>query len=141
VVALAVCLRRVVGQRRGEEIHTSEAGYSWLVWLTPLPVSLCEIVLVPAAVGIAGYYVSGSFSFELGWWLMLTALAPMLMAVWESKRRWSQKRATVDDMIRAKTFEARVSSQEAQMQRGASPSADADKPDVAELGTGRKRRR
>ena len=98
-------------------------------------------MLVPAAVGVAGYYVSGGFSFELGWWLMLTALALMLMAVWESKRRWSQKRATVDDMIRAKTFEQRVSSQEARMQRGAAPNADPDKPDVAELASDRKRRR
>jgi hypothetical protein len=142
-LALAVFVRRAIGQRWREEIHTAEAGYSWLAWMTPLPVWLCEIVLVPAAVGVAGYFIQHSaFSYELGWWLMLTALSLMLMAVWESKRRWSQHRATVDDVIRAKTFEARVSGHEAQGQGGAVPGADAaGKPDIAELGASPKRRK
>jgi hypothetical protein len=37
--------------------------------------------------------------------------------------------------------EVRVSSQEAQMQRGAAPGADADKPDIAEFVVSRKRRK
>jgi hypothetical protein len=42
------------------------------------PVWRCEIVLVPAAVVWTGYYIRGSFSAELGWWLMLCALSFML---------------------------------------------------------------
>jgi len=129
---------RVLGPRKN--IHSAEAGYSWLARLTPLPVWLCEIVLVPAAVGYVGYLIRESFSAELGWWLLICAMSLMLMAVWEAKRRASQRRATVDDIIRAETFEARVSGQEARAKPAAGMNADADKPDVAELGGGKRRR-
>jgi hypothetical protein len=52
VISLAIFARRWFGQRRSEEMHTGEAGYSWLVWKTSLPVPLCEQVLVP--LGAAG---------------------------------------------------------------------------------------
>jgi hypothetical protein len=87
------------------------------------------------------YSIKETFSAELGWWLMLCALSLMLMAVWDMKRRASQRRATVDYMIRAETLEARVSDQEAPMRQRATPGADSNKPDVAELGDSRKRRR
>jgi hypothetical protein len=138
VLSLLIFAWRALGPKKN--VHSAEAGYSWLARLTPLPVWLCEIVLVPAGVGYVGYLIRESFSAELGWWLLICAMSLMLMAVWETKRRASQRRATVDDMIRAETFEARVSEQEAQRRGQAALGTDPDKPDIAELGSGRRRR-
>jgi hypothetical protein len=136
VLALGIFVRRLIGQRRREQVHSSEAGYSWLAWLTPLPVWLCEQILVPAAVVGAGYAISNSFSYELGLWLILSGISLFFVAHWESRRRWSQQRATVDDMIRAQMFEAQVNREEPQPAGRTSP--EADKPDIAELGGGNK---
>jgi hypothetical protein len=65
----------------------------------------------------------------------------MRMATSESKRRWLQHRATVNDMVCARRFEGWVSGHEAQAQRQTTPDPDAVKPDVAELRDARKHRR
>jgi hypothetical protein len=109
-------------------VHTAEAGYSWLARLLPLPLWTTEMFLVPAIVAWLGYLISLGASAELGWYLMLCALSLMLMATWEAKRRASQKRTTVDDLIRARTFETRMEAHDT------THGTPADKPDVAELG-------
>jgi hypothetical protein len=139
-VSCVIFARRALRQRRGEEIHTAEAGYSVLTWRTNLPVALCEQIIVPLALAAVGWLIAHTFSLELGWWLMVCAASWLVMARWELRRRLSQTRATVDDMIRAKTFEARLDGHERQA-RTASRGPDlaggygrSSEPDMAELG-------
>ena len=151
VISCIIFARRFIGQRRGEEIHTSEAGYSWLTWRTRLPVPLCELIIIPLGLGVLGWVIKDTFSLDLGWWLVVCAVSYLIMARWESRRRLSQTRATVDDMIRARTFEERLDGHERQAkgartanagpQRGtqtAAPSASiygpGQEPDMVELG-------
>ncbi len=131
-VALITFVRRWRGQRRGEEMHSGEAGYSWLVQRTALPVALCEQVIVPPAVGALGYLIARTFSFELGWWLVAASVSLFIMARWESRRLWSQHQAVVDDLIRAKTYEDRMERHEAGAR--ASSSMGTDEPVFADLG-------
>jgi hypothetical protein len=131
-VSMVVFARRWQGQRRGEELHSGEAGYSWLAWHTSLPVGLCEQLIVPLAVGLLGYLIAHTFSIELGWWLMATGVSLFIMARWEYHRLWSQHQATVDDLVRAKTYEERMSSHEAG--QGAASQASTDGPVFADLG-------
>jgi hypothetical protein len=112
-LALATFAWRWIGQRRGEELHSSEAGYSWLVRLTPLPVGLCEQILVPFLVWVVGYGIDHSVSKLLGWWFMAGAASLFIMGRWEGRRRWTQQQSTVDDVIRAKTYEDRMAWHEA----------------------------
>jgi hypothetical protein len=140
-----IFVRRAIGQGRGEQIHTAEAGYSVLTWRTGLPVPLIEQILIPLALAGAGWLIKDSFSLELGWWLVACGLSYFLMARWEHRRRWSQTRATVDDMIRAHTFEERLDEHERQT-KGARPGSGQTsrpgaratgregEPDMAELG-------
>jgi uncharacterized membrane protein YhaH (DUF805 family) len=100
-VTLVLFARRWHGQRHGEELHSGEAGYSWLAWYSTLPVALCEQLIVPLAVGALGYVVAHTFSVELGWWLMAAGVSLFIMARWEYRRIWSQHQATVDDIVRA----------------------------------------
>jgi hypothetical protein len=111
-VTLILFARRWWGQRKGEEVHSAETGYSWLAWYTRLPVPLCELIIVPGALFGLGYALDhGGVSMELGWWLMACSASLFLMGLWEFRRAWSQRRATTDDMVRAKAFEARVDRQ------------------------------
>jgi hypothetical protein len=143
---LATCLifaRRAIGQRRGTQIHTSEAGYCYLTWRTDLPVPLCEQIIVPAALMCLGWLIAHSVSFELGWWLVVCGVSYLVMARWEYTRRLAQTRTTVDDMIRAESFEERLDSHEQAARRqkakpssaGAQPSyAFSDEPSLVTLG-------
>jgi len=131
-VALVIFVRRWRGQRKGEEMHSGEAGYSWLVQRTTLPAPLCEQVVVPLATGALGYLIARTLSFELGWWLVAAGVSLFIMARWESRRLWSQHQATVDDLIRAKTYEDRMERHEAGGR--ASPSKGSDEPVFADLG-------
>jgi hypothetical protein len=151
VVSCVIFARRFIGQRRGEEIHTAEAGYSWLAWRTSLPVPLCELLIIPLGLGVAGWVIKDTFSLDLGWWLVVCAVSYLIMARWEYRRLLSQTRATVDDMIRAQTFEERLDGHERQARgartgkagpqqrpQPAAPSANTygrgNEPDMAELG-------
>ncbi len=128
--SLAIFARRWIGQRRGEELHSGEAGYSWLARLTPVPVWLCELIIVPALVTGAGYLLVGNVSNELGWWLEAAGTSLFVMTLWEYKRTWSQRRAAVDDVVRGKAFEARVDQQGT---RAGRPQRDKGGPDFADL--------
>jgi hypothetical protein len=139
-----VFARRAIGQHHGIEIHTSEAGYSHLTWRTELPVPLCEQILVPAALMLVGWAIAHTFSFELGWWLVICGVSYLVMARWEYTRCLAQTRSTVDDMIRAQTFEDRLTRHEQQARRQPGqpqgkaspqrPHAYRDEPDMVELG-------
>ena len=129
VLSLAIFARRWWGQRHGEEIHSSEAGYSWLARYSHLPVPVCELAIVPFAVFALGYVLAHTVTLELGWWLMACGASLCLMALWEHRRVWSQHRATVDDVVRAKVFEARVDRAAPQT----SPVGGKDEPDFADL--------
>ena len=130
-VSLVLFAWRWWGQRKGEEVHTAETGYSWLAWYTRLPVTLCELVIVPGAVFALGYALDqAGISMELGWWLMACGVSLLLMALWEFRRNWAQRRATTDDMVRAKAFEARVDRHGIAAAR---PQAGRDGPDFADL--------
>jgi hypothetical protein len=131
MVALVIFARRWQGQRKGEEMHSGEAGYSWLVQRTKLPVFLSEQVIVPLAIGALGYLLAHTISVELGWWLMAAGVSLFIMARWESRRVWSQHQATVDDLIRAKTYEDRMERHETQT---GSAHASPDTPVFADLG-------
>jgi len=124
--------RRWYGQQKGEELHSGEAGYSWLARYSTLPVPLCELLIVPLAVLAIGYALVHSVSIELGWWLIVSGFSLCLMGLWEHRRTWSQRRATVDDLVRAKVFEARVDRQAATPGRPP-PAASKDGPDFADL--------
>ena len=108
VLSVIVFARRWLGQRRGEELHSGEAGHSWLARYTRLPIPLCELIITPMLVAGAGYLMAGNVSNELGWWLEAAGASLFVMALWEYRRTWSQRRATMDDVVRAKAFEARV---------------------------------
>jgi hypothetical protein len=131
IASLVVFARRWYGQHHGAELHSGEAGYSWLVWRTTVPVGACEQVIVPLIAGVLGYAIAHTFSIELGWWLMAAGVSLLIMARWEYRRVWSQHQATVDDLIRAKSYEDRMTRHES-MQGGASP-ASASGPIFADL--------
>ena len=128
--SLAIFARRWIGQRRGEELHSGEAGYSWLSRLTPVPVWLCELIIVPALVIGAGYLLVGNVSNELGWWLEAAGTSLFVMTLWEYRRTWSQRRAAVDDTVRAKAFEERIDQTTA---RAGRPQQNKDGPEFADL--------
>jgi hypothetical protein len=104
VLSLVVFLWRAFGPSRGEEVHTAEAGYSWLSLYTDIPMPLCELVIVPGLLAVTGYALTQTISFELGWWLILSGASYLVMAAWEYRRRMAQQRATIDDKIRAQMF-------------------------------------
>jgi hypothetical protein len=146
VVACVMFAQRNIGQKRGEEVHTTEAGWSHLAWRTNLPVWLCEQVLVPLAVAAAGYVVAQSLSWELGWWLVATGASLFVLARWESAKRWQLTRTTVDKMLQAQLLGQRVEQHEARAynplagspdRKAQGRSATVDEPDVAELGGAR----
>ncbi|MBS0448504.1 MAG: hypothetical protein JSR59_21490 [Proteobacteria bacterium] len=104
VVFLVSCLRfavRAIGQHRGEEIHTQEAGYSLVSRLVPLPVSLSEQLVMPALLVWLGSAIARAVSADLGLWFMVTAASYFLLANWERRNLLAQRRAPVDDKIRA----------------------------------------
>jgi hypothetical protein len=154
--SLAAFFKRARGQRKGEEVHTQEAGYSFVTRQWPfLPPALCEQLLTPALLGLVGCFLAivplawddgttAPLSPMLGWWLMLSALSYLLMARWEYRMKWAQTREPVNQMIRAKLFEARLDTHERAARKpapsrahrsGANRAAvDGSEPDIAELG-------
>ena len=130
VADLIIFARRWSGQRSGEKLHSAEAGYSWLAWYTTLPVVTCELVAAPGALLLLGEVFHRTVSIELGWWLRLAAASLLLMGWWEHRRVWSQQRATTDDLVRAKAFDARVD--RSGVHQGA-PSTPTDPPNFADL--------
>jgi hypothetical protein len=142
VAACIAFTRRAIGQRRGEQIHTAECGWSYLARFTSLPVWLCEQVLVPLGIAALGYFTAQTVSFLLGWFWVLTGASLALMGHWESARRRAQMRTTVDDLLRAQAFGERLADQEQQAYArptGRSTAGQGDEPDVAELGAARRR--
>lgn len=154
VVVCVMFTQRAIGQRHGEEIHTTEAGWSYLAWRSQWPVWACEQVIVPLGVAAAGYVVAQSVSWELGWWLVLTGASLAILARWESAKRWALTRTTVDTMLQAQMFGHRVEQHEqraynpaagrpgggntAQPGNANSSSGAGGEPDVAELGGSRR---
>ena len=130
VADIVIFGRRWMGQRKGEKLHSAEAGYSWLAWYTPLPVALCELVAAPGALLLIGEVFHRTVSIELGWWFRFAGASLFLMGWWEHRRIWSQHRATTDDLVRAKAFDARVD--HAGVHQGPSPTA-AEGTDFADL--------
>ena len=129
--SLGIFAWRWRGQGKGGELHSGDAGYSWLTWYTALPVALCEAVIVPAVLFLLGYAIRHLVSMELGWWLMIAAVSLCAMACWEYLRSRSQQRATTDDLVRAKAFGARVD--QAVPSSGTQPQTAKDGPDFADL--------
>ena len=134
-VSLAVFVKRALGWRRGEEIHSEEAGYSWLCWHTPLPVWLCELFIVPGLVAGAGWGFAHTVSTELGYWLMVSAASLLLMGTWERARMRNAMVTTRDGMLQAQSSGWRVEQQEARA-RGRASAPNASEPHFAELGGG-----
>jgi hypothetical protein len=141
--------RRLTGQHKGEEIHTSEAGYSIITWLLPFPASFAEQVIVPGLLGWGGWELAQTDSVDLGWWLMMCAGSYFLLANWEMRNLASRKRAPVDDRVRAQVFSDHIDEHEQQASKAkkrkskgkSTPLYGAgDAPDVAELGRGRRSR-
>lgn len=136
---LAGCIvftQRAIGQRRGEEIHSREVGYSFLTLRSDLPVPLCEILLVPLALGVVGWMLAHSLSGLLGGWLVICALSYLRMSTWEHGSRLARSRSVADDMVQAQTFSQRVQTHErrARTARPHSTTAgDGDVPDMAEV--------
>ena len=130
VADFIIFARRWSGQRSGEKLHSAEAGYSWLAWYTTLPVVTCELVAAPGALLLLGEVFHRTVSIELGWWLRLAAASLLLMGWWEHRRVWSQQRATTDDLVRAKAFDARVDRSGVHQ---ATPSTPTEPPDFADL--------
>lgn len=117
--ALLRFLRRWAGQGR-EDIHTGEAGYSFLARLLPVPACLTEILILPALIAYAGWVLwdSGA-SCALGVWLMLAGSSLSLMGQWEHRRHWSQARAMSDDALRAQSYGAQMQARERRARRSA----------------------
>lgn len=111
--------RRWRGQGRGEDIHTAEAGYSFLARLLPLPVALTEILILPALIALLGDELWDSGECELGGWLMLAGASLCRMGHWEYRRRWSQARALTDDVLRAESYGERMQARERRARRNA----------------------
>jgi hypothetical protein len=128
---VAIFVRRIIGQRHGEDVHSTEVGYSWLAWVTPLPSYITEIVIVPACVGGIGWYIAHSYSFELGYWLVATAASLFLLAVYEEQRRFNAIRSTKDALLAAQYSGWRVAQQEV---KGRKRFSGKDSPDVADFG-------
>ena len=147
VMTLLRFAQRSVGQHRGEEIHTAEAGYSLLTHLLPVSPAFTEQLLTPALIGFAGVECTQNLSVDLGWWLLVCAASYFIVANYEVRNRWSQRRAPVDDKIRAQAFAANIDDHEKlvakpQPRKGkAVPLYGAGEvPDIAEFGGGRRRR-
>jgi hypothetical protein len=142
-------LMRAVGQQRGEEIHTAEAGYSPLTWLLPMPVAFIEQLVMPGLLGWLGWWMLHTACFDLGCWLFACAASYLLVANWEGRNLASRKRAPVDDKIRAQAFSDHIDDHEQQVVKQRRVKAKGkttplygggDAPDIAELGRGRKSR-
>jgi hypothetical protein len=162
LASLAAFCRRAIGQRRGEEIHTQEAGYSFITRaLRFVPPAFSEQILTPAALAWAGWVMAHAplvywgvyqgrtyyepVSVMLGWWLFISAFSYLGMARWEYRMRWAQTREIGNQTIRAKTFEQRLDTQERQAASRPARSqsratramgaANNTEPDIAELGS------
>jgi hypothetical protein len=159
ILALVRFAKRALGQKRGEEIHTQEAGYSVITRiLFFLPAALTEQMLTPAALAYVGWVMAHAplvywgewhgrsyyqpVSVMLGWWLFISAFSYLLMARWEYSTRWSQQRQVVNRMKEAKIFGDRLNMHE-EAARQPAPGARRRKtngePDVADIGGTAKR--
>jgi hypothetical protein len=111
MLTAAFWLWRFILQGRPGQPHTTEAGYSWLTWILPVPPWLMEIFAVPGAIGWVGWTVwtgNGRYDQEFGLWLMFVGASLAIMAIWEYRRFAAQQRAINDDMVRAGVYSARV---------------------------------
>jgi hypothetical protein len=131
-LSLAIFARRWRGQRSGDDMHSAESGYSILVRITSLPVWLIEQLVVPVATLGLGYLIAQTISVEFGWWLMVAGLSVFIMARWEHRCLWAQHQATVDDFIRAGSYEDRIARHD--NQHAGAANAGADAPVFADLG-------
>jgi hypothetical protein len=128
ILSLLIFVRRCWGQRRSEEVHSGECGWSWVTRFTNLPLALCEQILTPAAVFLAGYAIAHSFSVALGYWLEISGVSLFILARWEHRRLWHHRRMPVDDMLHAKGYESRIERYERRGRKGRG-----DGPDEADV--------
>lgn len=140
LMCIGVWIRRWRGQGRGAQVHSAEAGYSWLAWWSPrwFPVPLIEIVVVPFLV-FALAWVLLSVSFELWFWFTFASLSLLIMAQWEWRHRLAQARARIDDTVRAGVYEGQLDRLEKARARGGARTQSG--PDFAELAEDRDSRR
>jgi hypothetical protein len=143
-------IARAIGQNFGQEVHSAETGYSLVTHiLFFLPAALTEQFIVPGLLGWAGWQISHSLSFDLGVWLMISAVSYFILANYEMRGRAARRRAPVDDKIRAGLFVTDVDTHEEKVkvrqrrQKGrgvADPLyAAGEAPDIAEYGHGKRR--
>lgn len=118
-LSLVRFFRRWRGQGRSEDIHTAEAGYSFLARMLPLPPALTEILVLPALIALLGSELWDDGDPELGGWLMIAGASLCLMGLWEFRRRWSQHRALTDDVLRAESYGERMQARERRARRSA----------------------
>jgi hypothetical protein len=147
VMTLLRFMQRAIGQHTGEEIHTAEAGYSLVAHVLPLSPAVTEQFIVPSLLGWGGWQVAQVYSADLGYWLMVCAASYFILANYEIRNRWAQRRAPVDDKIRAQAFADNVDRHEQQVAKSKKARGKAapiyaahDVPDIAEFGGGRRRR-
>jgi hypothetical protein len=126
-------IARLIGHWRGQEVATMEAGYSWLTLYTNrLPVWLCELVLVPVLIAALAW-VMWAFSVELSLWLWFGAFSMFMVAQWEQRRNLAQSTITVDDTVRARTWEGRIDRQEERRAKRQKAHAATAEPEFVEL--------
>ncbi len=76
------------GQHRVKPVHQMEAGYSWAArLLTPLPLWLTELFLVPAAFIWAGWCFLHGPSLDLGLWLFVVGFSLAVLGFTELRHR------------------------------------------------------
>jgi hypothetical protein len=105
-LSLAIFACRMWGEK-SDKVHSASHGYSWLVYWTNLPVPLCEVVLVPAAVVALGWQLGG-LSLELSWWLQAAGMSMAVRACWEWRNRRRQYRVARDELLRAERYSETV---------------------------------
>jgi hypothetical protein len=133
-LGVVIWIRRWRGQGCGAEVHSAEAGYSWLAWYSPawFPVPLIEIVIVPLLVfGLACGLLF--LSFELWFWFTAAALSLLMMAQWEWRHRLAQARARIDDTVRAGVYEEQLDRHEKAKARTRKSAGAQPGPDFADL--------
>jgi len=84
-------------------VHSTECGYSFLVYTTSWPIFLTEMIMMPGAFVAAGYVIAQSMSLALGWWIMASGASLCLLAAYEAARRYEARRGAADGMIQAQT--------------------------------------
>ena len=144
-IGLLRYLLRFFAQYTGVEVHQTEAGYSIVAYILPLPAFITEQLIMPGLLGWIGWKLFQTVSIDLGVWLMVCAASYFYVANWEWRNRDAQRRALVDDKTHAALFShtldthERKASQRKQRQSSARP-GKAAQLDIAGLGRGRRSR-